>query len=332
MDYACVEFQATAGRYVEYSTHSILTTWIPIFCAWSAVLDPQTVQTTQTIYADQFTTTASSTTSPRLEYGNIASFLDQDPYYAETGIGSRYTSVHPFTAVLDEQNCFAVNGTSNAEKGVNIQVPINETAAPTGQIGFTMFFIDTAGRVRGPKSGTMCEYIPTPDPAPTCTAPESKTRYGTCLANTTTECPDKAMLVGHTICRSGKLTSADACTTINNMLNRYDTATEPEQKVSPGNLKWFLEDLLQNRVQDSTGNWDMETFVQRNRTAYASATSDPRDAADGTRSTGILPKCSAPTCYADQFTGSQSKAPQVLHDLMFQVNKIREIVAQYQCQ
>ena len=328
MDYACVEFQATAGRYVEYSTHSILTTWIPIFCAWSAVLDPETVQTKQARYADQFESLVEGA-NVDLQYGNIASFLDQDPYYAETGIGSRYTSVHPFTAVLDEQNCFAVQGTSYAEKGVNIQVPLNGTV--TGQIGFTMFFLDTAGRVRGPKSGTMCEYIQEKT-VTQCPDGQTPTRYGTCLANTSADCTATAMRVGHTICRSGKLTSADACTTINNMLNRYDTATEPEQKVSPGNLKWFLEDLLQNRVQDSTGNWDMETFVQRNRTAYASATSDPRDAADGTRSTGILPKCSAPTCYADQFTGSQSKAPQVLHDLMFQVNKIREIVAQYQCQ
>ena len=330
MDYACVEFHSNNVRYVEYSTHSILTTWIPIFCAWSSVLDPDKPTTTQTIYADQFEDTqASSTGSRDLEYGNIASFLDQDPYYAETGIGSRYTSVHPFTAVLDEQNCFAVQGTSNAENGVNIQVPINGTA-PAGQIGFTMFFLDTAGRVRGPKSGTMCEYIPE-QTGTQCPTEQKSTRYGTCLADTSADCTATAMRVGHTICRSGKLTSADACNTINDMLTRYDTATEPEQKVSPGNLKWFLEDLLQNRVQDSKGNWDMETFVQRNRTAYASATSDPRDAADGTRSTGILPKCSAPTCYADQFTGSQSKAPQVLHDLMFQVNKIREIVAQY-CQ
>lgn len=328
MDYACVEFDANVSvRYVEYSTHSVLPAWIPIFCAWSSVLNPAVTTTTRTIYADQFVALSDvNGATIDLKYGNIASFLDQDPYYAETGIGSRYTSVHPFTAVLDEQNCFSVTEGSSITGGVNIQVPLNVTA-PEGPIGFTMFFLDaTTGRVRGPKSGTMCEYIPVPDPETVCQDGQ-QTRYGTCLANTANTCPDTAMRVGHTICRSGKLTNTEVCTRVNDMLSRYDTATEPEQKVSPGNLKWFLEDLLQNRVQGS--DWDMETFVQRNRTAYASATSDPRDAADGTRSTGILPKCSAPTCFADQFTGSQSKAPQVLHDLMFQVSKIREIVAQY---
>ena len=324
MDYVCVELINGNTRTLEYATHSVSAAWFPIFCAWTAVLNTATPTVTETPYANQWGT-AGTTTTRNLQYGNIASFFDRDPYYAQTGVGARYTEVDPFGAVLDTQNCFSLSG-SITTGGASFPPP--ETTP--GQ-GYTMFFLDnTTGLVRGPKQGTMCETITVPTTAPTCTAEAPQlTRYGTCIADTTADCTATAMAVGNTICQTGKKTSTEACTIINDMRTRYRNNTVPERMISPGNFKWFVEDLLQYRVQDPNGAWDMETFVARNRTIYSNSLSDPRDPADGTRATGIFPKCSAPTCFQDQFTGKMSGTTQNLHDLMFQVDKLLEVTRQY---
>ncbi|KAH0790906.1 hypothetical protein GPJ56_005041 [Histomonas meleagridis] len=314
MEYSCA-YLGVSGSSISFEIASPRLGVIQqfLFCLTTAVTITNITSITRIRYIDQVDTAEMSVPgSVEFLTGNIPSFLYKDPYYPSHSVGSRYSSIYPNSAVQDTQNCILIRDTAVSHEysylyTVQLDNPITDPGNNEAWVGF----LTSDDLVSGSKHGFICDK---PTISSTCDSnTEQPTHYGSCIALSTDDCyPQRS---GNKRCYTGIKDQYEVCTIIRNMNQQYQN-----RNIGPGIVKTFIPNLLMKH----TRGIGVEDYVRINETVYNEAV-DPRAPNDKTRRTGILPKCSAETCFDSMYVAQGSNAQLPIHDQVYSANIALEI-------